>query len=91
MSWPYDPKTFDGAKFKARYGYTNDDFWADTEHIYLREGIVCPDNPPIFEPPDPKDPELDVKLAEFLADIEALPVVPGLKKILRRIAKRISR
>ena len=91
MKWSYDPKAFDGTKFKARYDLTNEDFWADSESICVREGIVLPDDPPIFDAPTPRDPELNVRLAEFMADIEALPVVPGLKKILRRMAKRISR
>ncbi len=91
MKWPYDPKAFDGAAFKKRYGYTDDDFWAEDGHIYLREGLTCPDDPPIFDAPVPRDPELDIKLSEFMADIEALPEVPGLKKILKRMVKRIAR
>lgn len=51
------PKSFDGGKFTARYNLGEFDFWADKDFIYLRDGLVLPDDPPIFEAPDPPKPD----------------------------------
>ena len=52
-SFPMQP--FSGAKFAARYGLDSlaGDFWADENFIYIRDGVNLPDDPPIFEAPDP--------------------------------------
>lgn len=57
LNWP-KPRQFDGAKFAARYGLQvpergQPDFYELNGRIYLREGLTLPDNPPIFEAPDP--------------------------------------
>lgn len=51
---------FDGSKFALRYNLSPrvPDFWITPETrttglLYLRDGIVLPDDPPIIEPPDP--------------------------------------
>ncbi len=53
-SYPYIPTKFDGSKFEKRYGISglNGDFWADSKFIYIRDGLVLPDDPPVFEAPD---------------------------------------
>lgn len=50
----YDkPAQFDGAKFASRYGLSITDFYDDGQgHIVVIDGIVIPDNPPIWEIPN---------------------------------------
>lgn len=45
------PAQFDGDKFAARYNLNSlkGDFWADPNFIYLKDGIVLLNDPPIFE------------------------------------------
>ena len=45
---------FDGGKFKARYGLTNDDFSVTGDQLCLKPGITIPDNPLILEVSDPQ-------------------------------------
>ncbi len=47
------PKDFSGTKFAARYGLDplKPDFWSDGKLLYVPDNL--PDDPPIFEPPDP--------------------------------------
>ena len=48
------PTAFDGAKFAARYGLNaiRGDFWDDGNgFLHVPDGL--PDDPPIFDPPDP--------------------------------------
>lgn len=51
------PEQFDGGKFAVRYGLNPraNDFWDDGRgNIVLRDGLILPDDPPIFEAPDPR-------------------------------------
>lgn len=55
--YPVTAGQFDGAKFVARYKLNPlGDFWAVQENgqtfIVIRDGVVIPDDPPIFDPPD---------------------------------------
>ena len=46
------PINFDGAKFADRYGLNPmTDFWSDGINLHVPDGL--PDDPPIFDPPDP--------------------------------------
>ncbi len=46
------PAAFDGAKFARRYGLNvMTDFWISGDRLFVPDGL--PDDPPIFEPPDP--------------------------------------
>jgi len=73
------PSEFDGHKFAVRYGLDGlYDFWADQTTLYLRDGLILPDDPPIFEPPDPPTPTekelLELRLVKIEADIVSLQV-----------------
>lgn len=50
-----DTTLFDGVKFTARYRLKTGDYTTrlqgKTAVITLRDGLVLPDNPPIFDPP----------------------------------------
>ena len=67
--WPYIPKEFDGKKFMDRYGLVLDDFWADDKFIYCRKDL--PDDPPIFEPSNPRKPHWKTRL-EWVRDLKEL-------------------
>jgi len=46
------PTLFDGAKFALRYDLNSTrDFWVSGGYIFVPDNL--PDDPPIFEPPDP--------------------------------------
>ena len=85
MSWTIIPQNFSGAKFAARYGLNPfvipPDFWLIKDQLYVKPGIQLPDDPPIFEPPDPPGPTI-------ISQIDALPgTVPiALKDVLKRLA-----
>jgi hypothetical protein len=56
--FPINPATFDGEKFRVRYGLAIDDFFARLNNLgqlelHLKSGITIPDDPPIIESPDP--------------------------------------
>ena len=70
--FPIQP--FSGRKFAARYGLDplHPDFWADEQFLYLRDGLILPDDPPIFEPPDPPGPTLEQRLASIEARLTAV-------------------
>jgi len=77
------PINFDGAKFATRYGLNAlaGDFWSDGESLHVPDGL--PDDPPIFEAPDPLLPTIT-------SQIETLILPPNLallKTILFRLAK----
>jgi hypothetical protein len=76
------PKDFSGRKFAARYGLDtlNGDFWADDQFLYIRDGITLPDDPPIFETPDPPKPATSVRL-DGVTDLPSLIII--LKEVLR--------
>ena len=59
MPGPYKmPPQFDGGKFARRYGLDSlKDFFARDGFLHLGEGVVLPDDPPIFEAPDPPRPD----------------------------------
>ena len=61
--WPVSSANFDGAKFKARYKLTNDDFRYSSDSVCVRAGITLPDNPPIFEASD--SPEVAARKREM--------------------------
>jgi hypothetical protein len=65
MSWTI-PNNFSGAKFSTRYSLQaigpQPDFWVISGELFMREGIVLPDDPPIFEPPDPPRPSVRERL-----------------------------
>lgn len=44
---------FDGAKFKARYKLARTDFTYINGQVCLRADLTLPDNPPIFDAPEP--------------------------------------
>ena len=52
---------FDGGKFAARYSLSSPkgDFWVEVisgqSTLFLADGVILPDNPPIFDPPDPPE------------------------------------
>jgi hypothetical protein len=55
------PPQFDGAKFALRYGLDSlSDFWSDGEFLHVPDNL--PDDPPIFEPPDPPKEAIAVRL-----------------------------
>ena len=58
------PPIFDGGKFALRYGIDSlaGAFWADETMLYLRDGLMLPDDPPIFELPDPPKPSIQARL-----------------------------
>ena len=58
--YPYTPTLFDGGKFARRYSIDSlkGDFFADSQFVYLRDGLILPDDPPIFEAPDPLGPTI---------------------------------
>lgn len=66
------PVQFDGAKFGARYGIDSlaGDFWMDRDFLYLRDGLVLPDDPPIFEAPDPPKPDRFAQLEVRVTALE---------------------
>lgn len=70
------PKEFDGGKFASRYGLSTlrGDFWSDGIWLYVPDNL--PDDPPIFEPPDPLGPGLKDKL-------DAVKTLPELIKVLK--------
>ena len=69
----YPLQEFDGEKFAARYGLKHEgDFWADTEFIYVRDGLKLPDDPPIFEAPGPLAKSLEQRVAELEVDVDVL-------------------
>lgn len=69
------PLLFDGAKFAERYGLkTPGDFWSDGTLLFVPEGL--PDDPPIFEPPDPPKPGLASRL-------DAVKNLPDLIQLLK--------
>ena len=86
--YPYNPGTFDGTKFAKKYklksGLSPDrDFWADSTFIYLRDGLVLPDDPPVFEAPSPPPVlfnETDIDAANNILEIKIV-----LKRLLRII------
>jgi hypothetical protein len=53
----YGTTVFDAHKFHARYGISENDYdyiYLNGEHsIRLHEGVILPDDPPVFDPPDP--------------------------------------
>lgn len=63
---------FSGRKFAARYGLDplSGAFWATETHLFLRDDVILPDKPPIFEPSDPPGPTKEEILEQRLAAIE---------------------
>ena len=52
------PKQFSGSKFAARYNLSATlpaEFWSDGQFLYVPDSL--PDDPPIFEAPDPPIPQ----------------------------------
>ena len=75
------PAEFDGGKFAARYGLDSmKDFWIIGGLLYVPETL--PDDPPIFEAPDPPKPSV-------MSRIESLPgnINAELKQILLDLAR----
>ncbi len=62
------PKDFSGTKFAARYGLDplKPDFWSDGKLLYVPNTL--PDDPPIFESPDP--PVIMKSLEQRISDLE---------------------
>ena len=87
--YPFTLSGFDGAKFKARYNLVTEDFMAREGFIHLRAGLVLPDDPPIFEAPDPPGPKLTF-LINNLGDYSGLLGRQKLKEILLLLAKRLG-
>jgi len=60
-TYPINPPPFDGGKFSTRYSLNSarGDFWAEVlagqSTLFIKDGITLPDNPPIFDPPDPPE------------------------------------
>lgn len=76
------PKEFDGAKFAARYKLdARGDFWSDGKLLYVPDNL--PDDPPIFELPDPPQPSLTSRIQAMTAQ----QLTTNLKSILLEIIK----
>ena len=79
--YPISGIPFDGGKFAVRYNLNafRGDFWVAEGFIHVPDGL--PNDPPIFEPPDPPGPTI-------ISQINALPgTVPiALKDVLKRLA-----
>jgi hypothetical protein len=56
------PEEFDGVKFATRYGLDPESgaFWSDGKQLFVPDTL--PDDPPIFEPPDPPQPRIALRL-----------------------------
>lgn len=71
--YPVPAEQFDGAKFKTRYSLTQKQFYAKSinnlNHVVLRDGVNLPDDPPIFDPPDPPQ---NVRRARAAANVQAV-------------------
>lgn len=75
------PKEFSGSKFALRYGLDPmKDFWADEKFIYVPDNL--PDDPPIFEPPDPPGPTITSRINALSTGVS-----PQLKEILLELAR----
>jgi len=70
------PAAFDGGKFAARYGLNafRGDFWVIEDNIFVPDNL--PDDPPIFDPPDPPKPGLASRL-------DAVKNLPDLIQLLK--------
>lgn len=62
MQFPKPNFEWSGTKFRQRYGLGEFDFWDNGQgFVVLKNGIVLPDDPPIFEAPDPPQPQGTLK------------------------------
>jgi len=70
------PVPFSGAKFASRYELSSlkGDFWSDGEFLYVPDNL--PDDPPIFEAPDPPKPNVKTRL-------DAVKTLPELIALLK--------
>lgn len=75
MRWQ-KPVLFDGSKFKKRYGLTNDELWEEGGFIVCKKNL--PDEPPIFEAPDPKKPPIKDR-------IDSAKTLNELKEVLKEV------
>lgn len=74
------PPSWDARKFATRYGLKNDlqaEFYTLDGKLFLRDGVTIPDDPPIFEPPDPFVPQptifdLIIKLDKLQSDVDGI-------------------
>jgi hypothetical protein len=76
------PSAFDGAKFERRYGLSaiRGDFWSDGKNLIVPDNL--PDDPPIFEAPDPPGPSITDKVNSLPGNVSS-----AIKEILLLLAK----
>lgn len=82
-SYTIDPQAFDGEKFRRRYGLQLTDFYVDGDQLVVRDGITLPDDPPVFEPPDPPQ---ERSRALALAELDR----PALGAIIAWVADKLN-
>jgi hypothetical protein len=76
------PANFDGAKFRARYNLTREQFWVLGNLLFLKPGISIADDPPVIELNDPQ-PEQNRRLAqEQLSETPAGQLIRALAAVL---------
>jgi len=74
------PKVWDAKKFATRYGLnTNADFYVDAEGLLVVFPDL-PDDPPVFDLPDPPKPSVQNRLDGVLTLTDLIPI---LKEVLR--------
>jgi len=71
------PDNFSGRKFAARYGLDTmgNDFWSDGVFLYVPDNL--PDDPPIFEHPDPLPPQRRILIGPAIGSEGDVPDLYG--------------
>lgn len=93
-SWPLSVVNFSGRKFATRYGLValDGDFWISGKLLYVKDGVVLPDDPPIMEISDPPaDPNAALKAAinTLLADTTNNTLATKVKAVMTEWKKKL--